>query len=130
MSVIYSGKTPERNYSLNDFYKNGIVISWVRRFESDGKPAIRVIFRSNGLLGEIRTTCYGDRYAVDVTWEWGMDRCLTTECKTIREAKSILFEWFKSKGYSLSKKETDSSWRKNHLAYQSVQLTLSPFVFK
>lgn len=128
MSVTYRGITPERNYSLKDFYENRIVIAWLSKFKNgDGTPQLRVVFRSNGYLGEIRTTCYGTSYAVDVRWEWGTDRCLTTECKSIREAKSILFQWFKEKGFY---RKSFSGWRERDLAYQNVQLTLSPFIFK
>jgi len=132
MSVIYRGKTPERNYSLKDFYDKGIVISWVAKFETSEIPQLRCVFRSNGLLGEIRTTCYGDAFAVDVQWGWRTDerRCLTTECKSIREAKSILFEWFKEKGFSVPRKITNSDWSKYTLAFQDVQLSLSPFIFR
>lgn len=130
MAVIYRGKTPDRNYSIKDFYDNGIVLSWAIRFYTHDtkQPRIRAIFRSNGLLGEIRTTCYGDTYAVDVRWGWhsNEDQCLTTECKSIREAKSILFEWFKSKGFVVPKRITDTDWSKNYLSYQNVQLNLFP----
>ncbi len=130
MAVIYRGKLPERNYSIKDFYDNGVVLSWAKRFYAHDtkKPHIRAVFRSNGLLGEIRTTCYGDTYAVDVRWGWGTAErtCLTTECKSIREAKSILFEWFKSKGFVVPKRITDNDWSKNYLAYQNVQLNLFP----
>lgn len=117
MAVIYRGETPDKNYSIKDFYANGVVVSWMAKFYQNGNPALRCIFRSNGLLGEIRSC--GNTFAVDVKWGWSSDtqRCLTTECKSIKEAKSILFIWFKSKGFSVPKKETDNDWRKNHLAY-------------
>jgi hypothetical protein len=128
MSVDYRGKTPERNYNLSDFYKNGVVISWFAKFKTSGIPQIRIVFRSNGLLGEIRTC--GDGFAVDAWWGWSTNQrqCLTTECKSVREAKSILFEWFKSKGFVVSKKVTDHDWRKGTLAYYGVQLSLNPFI--
>lgn len=67
-----------------------------------------------------------------MNWGWHTNEqtCLTTECKSLREAKSILFEWFKSKGFSVSKKETDNNWSKAHWAYQNVQLNLNPFIFR
>lgn len=132
MSVQYRGIKPERNYRIIDFYNNGVVVSWFAKFRKHktNKPLIRCIFRSNELLGEIRTTCYGDTFAVDVKCEWGTDSCLTTECKSLREAKSILFEWFKSKGFSVSKSVTDNNWRKNALAFQNEQLNLNPFIFQ
>jgi hypothetical protein len=120
MSVKYIGKIPERNYSVSDFNNHGIVISWAARFRDiNNKPAYRCIFRSNGLLGEIRTTCFGDTFAVDVRWGWSSDqeRCLTTECGSIRESKSILFEWFKSQGYVIPKHITDADWRRNYLKF-------------
>jgi hypothetical protein len=132
MAVIYRGDLPDKNYSIMDFYQNGVVVSWMAKFRhhETKKIKIRCIFRSNGLLGEIRSC--GDTFAIDIQWGWGSDtqRCLTTECKTLREAKSILFIWFKSKGFSLPKKETDNDWRKNHLAYNNQQLNLNPFVFR
>lgn len=133
MSVQYRGKVPDRNYTVNDFYNNGVVISWFAKFKTyEGHVVIRCIFRSNGLLGEIRTTCYGDTFAVDVWWGWWTNEqtCLTTECHSLREAKSILFEWFKSKGFAIPRKVTSNDWSKNHLRYQDVQLNLNPIVFR
>jgi hypothetical protein len=126
--VQYRGKIPDRNYSLKDFYDHGIIISWVAKYVHESKPALRCIFRSNGLLGEIRTTCYGTSYAVDVEWGWHTNEraCLTTECKSIKEAKSILFEWFKSMGFQ--RKCTD--WTAQSLQIAGKQLSLSSFVFK
>ena len=128
MAVIYQGNIPKRNYSLKDFHDKGVILCWVVKYyrHKTNKPSIRVIFRSNGLLGEIRTTCYGDSYAVDVRWGWytNQQKCLTTECKSLREAKSILYEWFKSKGFVVPKKETDSDWSKNYLSFTNVQLEL------
>jgi len=133
MAVQFRGKKPQRNYSLQDFYNNGVVISWFAKFitGTNNFSSIRCVFRTNGLLGEIRTTCHG-QFAVDVWWGWHTNErsCLTTECKNIREAKSILFEWFQSKGFSVPKKVTDTDWSKQTLAYQNVQLSLSPFLFK
>jgi hypothetical protein len=119
MAVLYRGPKPSKNYSLKDFYKNGIVISWWAKFKNNNKTCLRVIFRSNGLLGEIRTTADSKSYAIDVRWGWwsSQESCLTTECKSLKEAKSILFEWFKSKGYTLPKEETDNDWTKKHLAF-------------
>lgn len=128
--IKYRGKIPERNYSLRDFYENGVVLHWaVRFYDYDKKvPMIRAIFRSNGLLGEIRTTCYGDAYAVDVVWGMSTNEraCLTTECSSIRQAKSILFEWFKSKGFKIPKKITDNDLSKNYLSFDNIQLDMFP----
>lgn len=107
--IKYRGEPPTQNYTTKDFYDNGIVISGFIRYKD--KNGLKVIFRSNGLLGIIRTTCYGNTFAVDVWWGQGSNEktCLTTECKSLREAKSILFVWFKSKGFRLPKSYTDSN---------------------
>lgn len=130
MSIEYKHIKPDRNYKLSDFRQYGIVVTRYGRFTVDSKSHIRVIFRSNGLLGEIRSTCDGNTYAVDAWWGWYSNQrvCLTTECKTLREAKSILFMWFKSKGFVVPKKETDCDWRKNYLKFNEVQLSLNPFI--
>lgn len=134
MAVIYRGEIPNKNYTVIDFYNKGVVISWFVRFKdySRGNSNIRCIFRSNGLLGEIRTTAYGDSFAVDVEWGWYTNQktCLTTECKSLREAKSILYIWFKSKGFSIPKSITDNDWSKNTLKFDNVQLNLNPILFK
>ena len=129
MSVQYRGTTPTRNYSLNDFYNKGIFVSWATKFRDHYSklPMLRCIFRSNGLMAEIRTCCNGLTFAVDVKWAWGEDRCITTECKTLREAKSILFQWFMENGYK-SKPSTD--WRKEYLSVKGMQLNLNPFIFR
>jgi hypothetical protein len=126
MSVLYNGEIPTKNYSLDDFRNHRIIMIWCNRFMSDKIPSIRACFRSNGLSGEIRTTCYGDTYAVDVRWGWWSDRqrCLTTECKTIREAKSILFLWFASKGYSRSNEQISQEQYSSFLRFDNVQLSL------
>lgn len=130
MAVIYRGEIPDKNYTILDFYKNGVVVSWVAKYYDYPKnnPQLRCIFRSNGLLGEIRS-CGGGTFAVDVTWGWNDSRCLTTQCKNVREAKSILFLWFKSKGFTLTKAEVNSDWHKGHYRF-SGQLNLNPFIFR
>lgn len=128
MSVIYRGKKPDRNYTVNDFYNNGVVISWFAKFRMyTGENCIRCIFRSNGLLGEIRSC--GNTFAVDVMsgWSTSLHNCLTTECKSVREAKFILFEWFKSQGFRKSDAQLDYG---TYLAFDSTQLNLNPFIFK
>lgn len=126
MSVIYKGEKPTKNYSVNDFRDRGIILTWYTRFISDKTPSMRAFFKSNGLIGEIRTTCYGDTYAVDVRWGWWSDRqqCLTTECKTIREAKSILFLWFKSKGYQRTNEQLSQEPYSSFLKFEGTQLRL------
>lgn len=126
MSVYYKGPIPDKNYSVSDFRDKGIILVWYRKFMSDKIPSLRAVFRSNGLIGEIRTTCYGNTYAVDVRWGWWSDRqcCLTTECKTIREAKSVLFLWFKSEGYKRTKEQLKREQYASFLAFDNVQLSL------
>ena len=126
MAVQYKGEKPDKNYSINDFRDHGIILTWYARFMSDKTPSLRACFRSNGLSAEIRTTCYGDTYAVDVRWGWWSDRqqCLTTECKTIREAKSILFLWFKSKGYRRTNEQLSQEPYASFLRYENIQLRL------
>ena len=134
MSVQYNGLKPDRNYSLNDFRDKGVILISFIKFKSgnDNIPSLRIIFRSNGLLGEIRTTCYGNTYAVDVEWGWWSDRkrCLTTECKSLREAKSILFTWFKSMGYSRTKDQIASEQYASYLSLNNIQLTFSPLYLR
>ena len=132
MAVQYRGKIPDKNYSVIDFYNNGVVISWFAKFKdyNTKNSHIKCIFRSNGLLGEIRTTCYGNSFAVDVRSEWRTQRCLTTECKSLREAKSILFMWFKEQGFSIPKHITDKDWNRGYLTFNNVQLNLNPILFK
>lgn len=125
MAVIYRGEKPTQNYPLSAFLEKAIDLSWCIRFRNyKNEPQFRAIFRSNGLLGEIRSC--GKTWAVDVRWGWSSDQqsCLTTECKNIREAKSILFLWFKSKGFVVPKSITDTDWRKGYLSYQNVQLSI------
>lgn len=131
MSVKYQGIKPDRNYSTKDFLDKKIVITRLSRGRNyKNEIYFRAVFRSNGLLGVIRSTCYSNvnngnfEYAVDVSWGWHEDTCLTTECKTIREAKNILFMWFESKGFSISKEITDNDWKKNHLSFNNTQLKL------
>lgn len=116
MSVICRGNYDYSNAKLKDFSDNKIYLTMFCKFRNykDTFSLIRAVFRSNGLLGEIRTTCYGDTLAVDVSSEWGESRCLTTECKSVQEAKNILLTWFKSKGFS---KKSLKNWREYHLGY-------------
>jgi hypothetical protein len=129
MSFKYSGPIPDRNYSLNDFYDKRIILWMFCKFKTyDNIPSLRIVFRSNGLIGEIRTTCYGNTYAVDVEWGWWSDRrrCLTTECKSLREAKSILFMWFKSKGYNRTEEQIANEQYASYLSLNNIQLTFNP----
>lgn len=133
MAVIYDGKMPDRNYSLKDFNDNYIILWRIAKFKSyDNIPMLRIIFRSNGLIGEIRTTCYGNTYAIDVEWGWWSDRkkCLTTECKSLREAKSILFLWFQSKGFNRTESQIEAEPYAGYLSLNNKQLTFSPLYFK
>lgn len=121
MSVQYKGPKPDKNYNTIDFRNKGIDVMILAKWKhwEENFPCIRVIFRSNGLCGEIRTCCYGDSFAVDFAWGWHTNEnvCLTTECKTLREAKSILYMAFKEKGFVVPKKLTDNDWSKNHWSY-------------
>lgn len=121
MSVIYRGPKPDRNYSTKDFKDKGIDVMILAKWKDHYKhfPCIRVIFRSNGLCGEIRTTCYGNTFAVDFAYGWhtNENNCLTTECKSIKEAKSILYMAFKEKGFVVPKEVTDKDWSKAHWSY-------------
>jgi hypothetical protein len=133
MSVIYSGKKPDRNYSLKDFEDNHIILWWVAKFKSyENMPMLRIVFRSNGLIGEIRTTCNGNTYAIDVEWGWWSDRkrCLTTECKSLREAKSILFLWFQSKGFNRTESQIKTEPYSSDLSLNNRQLTFSPIYLR
>lgn len=107
MSVAYTGEKPDKNYSIRDFYKKGVILySFIhyRHYKTNHRH-ISCNFKSNGLQGTIRTTCYGDTYAVDVRYydngPFIKDQCLTTECRTIREAKSILYMWFKKHNFKI-----------------------------
>jgi len=132
MPVHYTGEIPDRNYSVEDFrLKKIILTSYIRSRTAYNKSIFfRAVFRSNGLLGTIRSTCYSDlngrpfEYAVDVIAEWGTEHCISTECKSIREAKNILYMWFKSKGFSVPVAEIKNDWRKGYLAFNEVQLSL------
>lgn len=108
MAIHYSGKMPERNFTINDFNANGVILTSIHmwRNHKSNKRNLRCVFRSHGFTGIIRTTCYKDSFAIDVVWghHWGLhpnERCLTTKCKTLREAKSILFVWFREHGFKL-----------------------------
>lgn len=133
MSVKYEGKQPDKNYSLKDFENNEIILWSFMKFKSyENVPMLRIIFHSNGLIGEIRTTCYGNTYAVDVEWGWWSDRkkCLTTECKSLKEAKSILFTWFKSKNFKKSESELKYEPYSSYLSLHNKQLTFSPLYLR
>lgn len=121
MSVEYRAPIPDRMYTTKDFYDKGIILTQYLRvpFNTKGQPQwARFVFRSNGLLGTIRYTCYGTSWAVDIQTEWGNETCLTTECKTIREAKSILYAWFKGEGFV---KPKTNEWRKKYLEFSGRQ---------
>ena len=134
MSIINKHFIPDKNYSVDDFYKKGVVLTSVNKsyHYQTNKPKIRITFRSNGLLGLIRTTCYGDTYAVDVRWGWwtNEDTCITTECKSLREAKSVLYMWFKSKGFVKSNEELKTNWSWNTMKLPNIQLNLNPIIFR
>lgn len=121
MSYQYRGPKPERNYTVKDFQEKGITVRVGAKWKdyTKGFPSITVGFRSNGLRGTIRTSCYGNTFCVDFRWGWhtSEETCLTTECKSIREAKSILYMAFKEKGFVIPKEITDRDWSKNYLAY-------------
>lgn len=129
--VIYRGKQPDRNYTLDDFIDKDIIVTWVKRFrDSEDNPALRAMFKSNGLYGEIRTTCTGKTYAVDVAWSWSDSKCLTTECTSIREAKSILYMWFKDQGFKKSQKDTKNIYKEGFHRLPDVQLVLKFLVLR
>lgn len=128
MAVIYREPIPDINPKLSDFVKHGVVpsffVKW-RQYDT-GAGMFRCGFKSNGLYGEIRTTCYGNSLAVDVEWDaFHGKSCLTTECRTVREAKAILFTWFRGQGFSLKEIK-----HKPNLAVHGHQLRLSPFLFR
>jgi hypothetical protein len=126
MSVTYKGTKPKRNYTVNDFRDNKVILTKILRWTSyDGHPNMRAFFRSNGFSAEIRTTCYHDTYAIDVrtNW-WNKSTCLTTECKSLKEAKSILFTWFEEQGFYKSMEEVNNSWTTSFLKFDQIQLTL------
>jgi len=132
MSVKYRGPEPTRKFTVSDFYKNGIIITMFLKWKDhEGKRMLRCVFRSNGLLGEIRRTCDGVHFAVDVEDDSlyrGNQQCLTTECKTVGEAKSILFMWFQKKGFSLPEHRKATLVADLRMSY--TQLSLSPFIFR
>lgn len=92
-------------YKVKDFLKKGILITGVLRWKDYRNiPNIRVFFRGENLFAEIRTTCYGNTFAVDISkannhWYHRTDSCLTTECKTLQEAKNIVWAWFESENW-------------------------------
>lgn len=113
MSVIYKGQTLYSNAKISDFLKKDIFLTMLLKWvDYKGLHHIRGVFRSNGLLGEIRTTCYGDTFAVDVKWGWRSNecQCLTTECKTIQEAKNILLTWFHNEGFKKTDEYLSKDW--------------------
>lgn len=132
MTVHYSGKMPERNFTIRDFCANGVTLTSFHMYRNhkSNKRNIIVSFRSHGLIGTIRTTCCEDSFAIDVAWgrdfsHYPNERCLTTECKTLREAKSILFVWFRSHGFRLHS-NTPTVPR---VEFKNFQGTISPFLF-
>lgn len=121
MSVIYRGKILYKNAKVSDFLEKKIFLTMLLKWKDyKGLHHIRAVFRSNGLLGEIRTTCYGDAFAVDVKWGWHTfeQRCLTTECKTIQEAKNILLTWFHEQGFKKTKDQVNQNW-----SYMTMEFT-------
>lgn len=126
MSVQYRGPLPDRNYTTKDFLDKGIVITqFLKSVTHENKHWMRVVFRSNGLLGSIRRDCYDKSWCIDVRTEWSQgDRCITTECKSLREAKSILYEWFKSHGFV---RNVPSH---HYLSIGGRQLQFSPLIFR
>lgn len=132
MSYTYRGTKPDRVYKCQDFYDKGIILSQYLRVPNRTRGQdqwARFVFRSNGLMGIIRYSCYCDTWCVDVqdSWHYG-HYCLTTECRTISEAKSILYIWFKEHGF---KKKVINDWKdKSALGYMGHQLSLSNMVFR
>ena len=132
MSIHYRGKIPERNFTIRDFHANGVTLTSFHMYRSykSNKRNLICAFRSHGFTGIIRTTCYEDSFAVDVVWGkdfafYPNERCLTTECKTLREAKSILFVWFRENGFKLHN-DTPTVPR---VEFKHFQGTVSPFLF-
>lgn len=132
MAVHYRGKVPERNFTIHDFHANGVTLTsfsmW--RGHKSKKRNIRYVFKSHGFIGIIRTTCYENSFAVDVVWgkQWALypnESCLTTECKTLREAKSILFVWFREHGFKLH----SATQVVPRVEFKNFQGTVSPFLF-
>lgn len=119
MAVQYRGKVLYSNCKLIDFFENKVYLTMFLKFQiyKCDFTSIRAVFRSNGYLGEIRTTCYGDSYAVDFDTEWGMSRCLTTECKSLQEAKDVLFTEFSKVGFYRTDEQMSNNWRQLHLQY-------------
>lgn len=111
MSVIYRGTKPSRNYSLKDFRRHDITLALFLKWKhyEKGFNMLRVVFRTNGLLAEISSVYDGSKFAIDTYWGWshGKQQCLTTECKSLREAKSIVFQWFKEQGFRKENKDLD-----------------------
>ncbi len=134
MSIIYRGSIPERNYSLLDFNKKNIILSWCSKWydEYNKHHCIRAVFRSNGLLGEIRTCSYGNTYAIDVWSGWHSSErtCLGTEFKSVREAKSVLYKWFESKGFVVAQRITNNDWSKATLSFTGVSVPMFPITYK
>ena len=126
---VFTDIKPEKNFPINDFYKKGVILYGfnISRHYKTNRRHIICTFKSNGLQGTIRTTCYGDTYAIDVRYyESGpfiTDKCLTTECKTLREAKSILYCWFRNKGFKVQNKQVPSM-----LKLKNYKGVLSPFL--
>jgi len=131
MSVHYRGNVPERNFTIHDFHANGITLTSFQMYRNhkSNKRHIRCVFRSHGFTGIIRTTCYENSFAVDVIYGkqcdlYPNDSCLTTECKTLREAKSILFVWFRENGFKCS----PTTKVLPSVKFKYFQGTVSPFL--
>ena len=105
---------------VKEFEKKGITVNSLERWtDYEGKPKMKAVFRSNGLLGVIRTNCY-DKYSVDVRWSWwsgGQQTLYPASVNTIKQAKEMLFNWFKEKGFVVPKEITDTDWNKDYLSF-------------
>jgi len=133
MSVIYRGLKPERNFSTADFYSKGIILTQYLRSKTDWnrkhgiKQWTRFVFMGNGLQGVIRHC--GNTWAVDYRKDWHTgDHCLTTECKTLKEAKSILYTWFASEGFHKAK---CLDWKDQLLFFpKGYQIKFNPIIYR
>ena len=127
----YKGNNPEKvNVKTCDFYNKGIILTqYGRTFKSKYTEAwARFIFKSEGLMGIIRRDCYNKNWCVDVqnSW-WNGDTCLTTKCKTIQEAKDILYQWFKEQNF---KKIHSDYYDKITLSLNNHQIRFNPIIFR
>ncbi len=94
---------PQAKYTVKDFLRKGIIITCVLRFKNQNRPHCRIFFRGENLFAEIRTCCYGtlaiDTSKASSNYNTKDEQCITTECKSMREAKSMVWSWFESQGW-------------------------------